>query len=128
MSSVGQRKVPGGGRGDQVQLKMPVTNQDPQGGVQTSSPYITDLLAELTGTENTIQAGRLGMTQPKIDSITAAIQGTTIPVATFALTPGQQQVNDIIDCSNTTRAKLYEKAPAALKLVFDHTGGCTVIF
>ena len=68
---------------------MPKTNQDPQGGVQVSSSDLKDLLAQLTRMANTIQAGELEITQHQIDSITAVIHGTTRPVATFALTPGQ---------------------------------------
>ena len=65
------------------------------------------------------------MTQHKIDSVTATIQGTTGLVAAIALTPQQQQTNDIIDYDTGT--KLYEKATAALKHVFDHKKGHTVI-
>ena len=73
MSSTGQGPAPGRGRGDQMQPQMPNTNQDPQDGVQDSSPDLTGLLTELTRMANTIHAGGLGITQPKIDSIPAAI-------------------------------------------------------
>ena len=65
------------------------TNQDPQGGVQASSPNLTGLLAELIRTANNIQAAGLGITQHHIDSVTAAIHCTSRPVAAFALTHGQ---------------------------------------
>ena len=89
MSSAGQGPATGRGIGDQVQPQMSGTNHYPHGGDQTSSPDLTGLLAELARMANTIQIGGLGIMQPKIDSITAAINGTTRPVAAFALTPGQ---------------------------------------
>ena len=46
-------------------------------------------------------------------------------MAALALTPGQQQVNDIIDY-NTIGTKLYEKATAALEHVYDHKEGHAV--
>ena len=73
MSSTGQGPAPGKGRGDQLQPQIPETNQDPQGGVQASSPDLAGLLTESTRMANTIQTGGLGITQAQIDSITAAI-------------------------------------------------------
>ena len=77
---------------------------------------------------NTIQADGLGITQSQSDAITAAIHGTTRPVAAFTLTPGKWQANNIIDYCTTTGTKLYEKATAVLKHAFDHKEGCTVTF
>ena len=111
-----------------MQPQMPGTNHDPHGGVQISSQNLTGLLAELTRMANIIQAGGLGITQSQIDFITSAIQGTTRPVAAFALTPVQQHANVIIDYGIATRAKLYEKATGTLKHSFDHKKSHTVTF
>ena len=62
----------------------------------------------------------MAITQPKIDLIPAAIQGTTKPVTAIALTTGQQQANDIVDYETATEIKYCEKVTAALKHVFDH--------
>ena len=124
MSSTGQRPAPVRGSSNQLQPQMPKITQDPQGRIQASSPDLTGFLSELTRMANTIQAGGLGMIQHQIDSSTAAIHDTTRPVALFALTPWQQQANDIIDYGTATGTKLYEKATAALKHAFDHQEGC----
>ena len=65
----------------------------------------------------------MGITQHQIDSITASSHGTIRPVAAFALTPEQQQANEIIDYGNATETKLYEKSTAALKHAFDYKEG-----
>ena len=49
-------------------------------------------------------------------------------MAEFALTPGQQQANDIVDYGTATGTKIYEKATAALKHAFDHKEGQTITF
>ena len=41
-------------------------------------------------------------------------------MAAFALIPGQQQVNVVIDYGTTTGTNLYEKVIAVLKNAFDH--------
>ena len=90
MSSTGQGSTSGRGRGYQLQPQMHRTNEDPQGGVQDLYPDLTGLFAELTRMTNTVQEGGMRITQPQIDSITAAIDGTTRQLTAFAFRPGQQ--------------------------------------
>lgn len=68
-----------------------------------------------------------GITQAQVDTIAAALQAqNTSSTLVFALTPGQQGSDEVIDYGSTLGFKRYQAAAQPLKHFFNHKEGHTV--
>ena len=97
-----------------------------------SAEDLSNLLTSLQTIAASTTAGNAGLDPTQLqaltDALTAAVSGRTATATTFALTPGQHDVENIIDYGTKEGKGLYESAIKALPIEFDMQANGTVVF